>query len=219
MSSIDNDRIILSCEWGFQAVIITIKLSTGEVTALNPIGMTKETYSLLCFKSGVIIASRSSLTSAPRLVARRINGDAPWTELDKSLQPQIEMIVQEALESLEQHEIKFQPKNYPNGIPESPVLCEAVVVRRKDAEKAQPTMLIPHGGPHSAVLQGYNPLVALLCSSGITVLTVNFRGSTNYGTDFTMALPGQIGTVDVEDCMQALDESIEKGKKVRFDKF
>eukprot|EP00210_Caulerpa_lentillifera_P004222 g4027.t1 len=209
---LDDDEVVLSAEWGFQAVIISARLSTGEVSPLNPVGMTKESYNLLCSKSGVLIASRASLTSAPCLVARRVDSDdSPWIKLAKELQPTVELIVQEALETLEQHEIKFQPKNYPNGITESPVPCEAVIVKRKDASKPQPTILIPHGGPHSSMIQVYSATYVLLCSLGMTAVAVNFRGSINYGTDFTMALPGHVGTVDVEDCVQAIDECIAKG--------
>ena len=46
---------------------------------------------------------------------------------------------------------------------------------------------------------------------GAAYITPNYRGSRGYGTEFTMALPGHIGTVDVEDCMKALSIAIDKG--------
>lgn len=209
---LDDDRILLSSEWGFQLVIIVITLSTGEVCPLNPIGMTKESFSLLCFKSGVAIACKESLISSPCVVARRIEGEAPWTQMDNDLQPKVETSVWKALENLEQHEIKFLPKKSPNTSMESPVMCEAVAIRTKNASELQPAVFIPHGGPHVSVKQNYNPLYVLLCSMGMTVLTVNYRGSRAYGTDFLMALPGHIGELEVEDCIQSIDIAIEKGK-------
>lgn len=203
--------MIFSTTWGFQAVIVTVRLSTGEICPLTPLGMTKESYSLLCWKSGVIIGSRASLNSSPCLVAKKVDSNDPWVVLQEDLQSKLEPNVHEALANLEQLELKFDPKNYPNGKPESPVQCESVLVRKKGSTEPQPTILIPHGGPHSSMLQLYAPSAAQLASMGASLLIVNFRGSLSYGTDFTMALPGHVGQVDVEDCMQALDVAIEKG--------
>lgn len=78
----------------------------------------------------------------------------------------------------------------------------------------RPTVIALHGGPHGNVFQAYPPGWMVSLSMGIGFLTVNFRGSLAYGTDFTMALPGHIGNVDVKDCKQALDIAIEKGASI-----
>jgi len=78
----------------------------------------------------------------------------------------------------------------------------------------QPTLLTMHGGPHTQMVQFYAPSLAYYISMGVAVVNVNYRGSTGYGTDFTMALPGYISTVDVEDCIQAVRLAVDKGNSV-----
>lgn len=75
----------------------------------------------------------------------------------------------------------------------------------------QPTILMCHGGPHSAVVSGYYSSLPFMLELGYTIVTVNFRGSLGYGERHLQSLPGNIGTYDVADCIAALDYCIEKG--------
>jgi dipeptidyl aminopeptidase/acylaminoacyl peptidase len=45
-----------------------------------------------------------------------------------------------------------------------------------------PTIVLPHGGPSSRDVWGWDPEVQFLASRGFAVLQLNFRGSTGYGT-------------------------------------
>lgn len=47
-----------------------------------------------------------------------------------------------------------------------------------------PTVILPHGGPGSRDVLGYDWLVQFLAASGYAVLQVNFRGSGGYGADW-----------------------------------
>lgn len=56
---------------------------------------------------------------------------------------------------------------------------------------AQPMVLLVHGGPWGRDNWGYNPLHQLLANRGYAVMSVNFRGSTGLGKDFTNAGDGE----------------------------
>ena len=128
----DNKRVLVTTFIGFQAVIVVIRLDSGDVTTLTPVGMTSPSYALRYHCDGIMIAVRTSFTMAPQLVARRIDSDDEWKPLSQGLQPEVEPCVREALEDLEQIEIKFQPDHYPAGRPDSPVDCEAILIRKKN---------------------------------------------------------------------------------------
>lgn len=74
-----------------------------------------------------------------------------------------------------------------------------------------PTILIPHGGPHTAYNGAWSLPVAYFACLGYSVVVVNYRGSTGYGEAGVESLPGRIGTNDVEDCRAALAAAFETG--------
>ncbi len=87
---------------------------------------------------------------------------------------------------------------------------EAIVVRPRGTDEPLPTILLPHGGPHSAYVAGYALPTGYLPALGYAVLAVNFRGSTGFGEACVQSLPGHAGSADVADCMQALQAAVDK---------
>lgn len=88
---------------------------------------------------------------------------------------------------------------------------EAVMIRRKDLGDNLPTVLTPHGGPHTAYPAQYFMPLSFLVASGYCVILVNYRGSTGFGESALQSLPGSIGTNDVSDCFAALTAAIDHG--------
>ena len=80
-----------------------------------------------------------------------------------------------------------------------------------DPSSPRPTLLVPHGGPHTAYSTQFIPSISFLAACGYNVLTVNYRGSTGFNEEFLQSLPGRIGTADVQDCMSALHHFIAEG--------
>ena len=72
-----------------------------------------------------------------------------------------------------------------------------------------PVVLVPHGGPHGMSASGYIPSYAFLANEGYAVLHVNYRGSTGYGKAFCDVLKGNVGRMDVDDCMTCLEKCVE----------
>jgi dipeptidyl aminopeptidase/acylaminoacyl peptidase len=74
-----------------------------------------------------------------------------------------------------------------------------------------PMVLIPHGGPWSRDLWGYNPLHQWLANRGYAVLAVNFRASTGFGKAFTNAGKLEWGGKIMEDQQDAVHWAIARG--------
>ena len=54
----------------------------------------------------------------------------------------------------------------------------------KKEEGPRPTVILPHGGPHSRDVWGYDWLVQYLAARGYLVLQMNYRGSSGYGDEW-----------------------------------
>ena len=73
-----------------------------------------------------------------------------------------------------------------------------------------PLIVVPHGGPHSCTPSSFLAAYAFLAVElGAAVLQVNYRGSTGFGRASIDSLPGCIGANDVQDCVQAVRETLE----------
>jgi dipeptidyl aminopeptidase/acylaminoacyl peptidase len=74
-----------------------------------------------------------------------------------------------------------------------------------------PTIVYPHGGPHSRDTWGFDPVVQFLASRGYAVVQVNFRGSSGYGQDWYLAGYRKWGTVMVDDINASALWAVETG--------
>lgn len=77
--------------------------------------------------------------------------------------------------------------------------------------KNLPTIIYPHGGPHSRDTWGFDPVVQFLASRGYAVVQVNFRGSAGYGEEWYLAGYQKWGTVMVDDINASARWAIESG--------
>jgi dipeptidyl aminopeptidase/acylaminoacyl peptidase len=69
-------------------------------------------------------------------------------------------------------------------------------------EDEKPPLLVKcHGGPTSAASSTLDLRIQYWTSRGISVLDVNYGGSTGYGREYRERLDGAWGIVDVEDCV------------------
>lgn len=76
-----------------------------------------------------------------------------------------------------------------------------------------PLLVISHGGPTAAASSSLKFEYQYWTSRGISIVDVNYGGSTGYGTEYRRRLNGKWGIVDVEDCVNAALHLV-KGDKV-----
>ena len=78
-------------------------------------------------------------------------------------------------------------------------------------EGPPPLAVFVHGGPTDHVDAGWRPQVQFLASRGYAVLAVNYRGSSGAGREAMLALRGQWGVADVEDCRSGAEAMAARG--------
>ena len=80
-----------------------------------------------------------------------------------------------------------------------------------DAPGVSPLVVLVHGGPRLRDFWVYNPEVQAYATNGISVLQVNYRGSTGYGADFMSAGNGEWGDKVQRDIIAGVNWAIDEG--------
>ncbi len=68
-----------------------------------------------------------------------------------------------------------------------------------------------HGGPHAADEDRFSAMRAAWVDAGFTVVEVNYRGSTGYGSAWRDAIEGRPGLTELEDVAAVLDACVGQG--------
>jgi dipeptidyl aminopeptidase/acylaminoacyl peptidase len=79
------------------------------------------------------------------------------------------------------------------------------------AEEKPPLIVMSHGGPTSQTDGSLSMGVQFWTSRGISVVDVNYRGSSGYGRAYRDALQGTWGLYDAEDCIAAARHLADRG--------
>jgi dipeptidyl aminopeptidase/acylaminoacyl peptidase len=78
-------------------------------------------------------------------------------------------------------------------------------------EDALPMILAVHGGPWARDQYGYHPWHQWLANRGYAVLSVNYRGSTGFGKEFTRAAIGEFAGKMHDDLLDGVQWAIDAG--------
>ena len=78
-------------------------------------------------------------------------------------------------------------------------------------DEAVPMLLWVHGGPWARDDYGYNTIHQWMANRGYAVLSVNYRGSTGFGKDFTNAAVGEFAGKMHDDLVDAVDWAVAEG--------
>ena len=79
------------------------------------------------------------------------------------------------------------------------------------ADRPVPLVLLVHGGPWARDAYGYSSYDQWLANRGYAVLSVNFRGSTGFGKDFTNAGDGEWAGKMHDDLIDAVQWAVDEG--------
>jgi dienelactone hydrolase len=88
----------------------------------------------------------------------------------------------------------------------------ALVARPPGALDAPlPTVFLLHGGPHAADEDRFSANRALWLDAGFTIVHVNYRGSTGYGSTWRDAIEGRPGLSELDDVAAVHDWAVSSG--------
>lgn len=183
---------------------------SNEVTRLSP--PVHGSMALLAVRDSVAVFSVSSYTHTPSLCVAKLDVNKLYdvNYVPLSLVPVIEEHAVRNVDSdaayPRSNELDWRVHRFDSG---NEIIYIRPVVERDDQKL--PLVCFPHGGPHSATTVGFSVVAELLARYGIATVMVNYRGSTGMGQDLLEALPGKCGTVDVHDCIEAVEWAIEHG--------
>ncbi len=91
------------------------------------------------------------------------------------------------------------------------VEVEGWLMLPRRGDRPHPTILLIHGGPHSAFGHIFHFDCLMLCGAGYAVLRVNHRASTGYGDEFSTAIKADWGNLDYQDLMAGVDYAVARG--------
>ncbi len=74
-----------------------------------------------------------------------------------------------------------------------------------------PAVVSLHGGPHAADEDRFSAVRALWVDAGFTVVEINYRGSTGYGSTWRDAIEGRPGLTELEDVAAVVDACAARG--------
>lgn len=116
---------------------------------------------------------------------------------DKTLAKMIPVIIKsrDGLDMVSYYSLPLDSDTDGNAIPNKPL----------------PMVLLVHGGPYARDEWGYNPEHQWLANRGYAVLSVNFRGSTGFGKNYSNAGNLEWGGKMQEDLIDAVNWAIQKG--------
>ncbi|KAK9806703.1 hypothetical protein WJX73_010367 [Symbiochloris irregularis] len=200
--------LLLTSQWRSSSDIVCIDLESGAARTLRPAD-SRGAWGLLTIGQGWVVATHSAPNQPPQIRLARQDqiGDrsCTWHTIQVTEPSTLQEPVADAMQAITFQTLKVKPTNGDKSLP-----CEAILLQGQTGKPA-PTLLFPHGGPHSAYPDGFWPTAGFLCALGYNVILVNFRGSLGFGESTVQSLPGNIGDHDVADCIASLDAVIALG--------
>ncbi|KAH8092165.1 Alpha/Beta hydrolase protein [Cristinia sonorae] len=203
--NIDGDPcVIFSSNWGSRTTVVLASLSQKfspvDVTP-NDDGRHLSWAVLGTDGQSQVICSRSSLNSPPELVIGNVTGVGDKVQWKIVVKPNISLELQERLSSLE-IQVLATSQRFP---------VESIVLKDKNLQTPLPGISSIHGGPHGASLTAFSASVIARALEGYAITLPNYTGSVGYGNKYVKKLLGNIGSLEVEDCVQSIRQVIDAG--------
>ncbi|EFN55568.1 hypothetical protein CHLNCDRAFT_134052 [Chlorella variabilis] len=211
-----SHTLLLTTQWRSLAAVVAVDMQSGGVSRVSPAN--GASWSLLASHGGWVVACESRPSQPFALFAAHLPAAeqaAPtaqawgWSSLPLpdadagSFPPAVRQQLQDVAVTV----LQVAPPTPPTD-----VALETVVLHSSaQAAGPRPTIITPHGGPHTAYLAQYFMPLSYLVALGYNVVLLNYRGSTGFGEASIQSLPGKIGASDVADCLASLQAAVDAG--------
>eukprot|EP00879_Flechtneria_rotunda_P013504 GHRR01014100.1.p1 GENE.GHRR01014100.1~~GHRR01014100.1.p1 ORF type:complete len:881 (+),score=271.51 GHRR01014100.1:318-2645(+) len=208
---LENDTLLITSQWNSHNVILSVGLKDGKVEPVTPLDASKGSWTLQGVCNGLVAATLSAPNQPPQLMlATAPSGSSNswhWQPVEP-LQPDLELLPEAAAALAGVH---CEVLEVMATVGDTDIPVQAIIQVSKHRKGPAPAVVVPHGGPHTAIPANYYMPFTLLSALGYCIVAVNYRGSLGFGEASVQSLPGNIGRNDVEDCMAALDAAVAAG--------
>ncbi|PFH38275.1 putative acylaminoacyl-peptidase [Besnoitia besnoiti] len=192
-------------------------LQLRALSKLADVGQTCSSFSLRLhdITPDWLLLEASSLAETPRLLLAKLSLSSSGLGVDASLAGSIclggssdQARLPWSPQSLLRNHLKRLECRYLSGGRHT--LLRWKESPRKDGKRALGVVL--HGGPHSVAANIFSAEATFLTLIGFDVFAVNYRGSLGFGQKELLSLLGNVGTQDVNDVKQAVDELLDSDR-------
>ncbi|XP_028784170.1 acylamino-acid-releasing enzyme isoform X2 [Neltuma alba] len=214
----DGCTMILPSVWCSCQVLLSVNVSSGEVSRITPAD-SDFSWSLLALDGNNIISVLSSPVDVPEIsygtiIEKKNNAKAwSWSNVPSPIfrcSDKVRSLLSSLQFSVMKIPVKVASDNLTKGA-RKPIEAIFVSSKTKKNDACDPLIAILHGGPHAVSVSSFSKSLAFLSSLAYSLLIVNYRGSIGFGEEALQSLPGKAGSQDVEDVITAVDHVISLG--------
>ncbi|XP_028742829.1 acylamino-acid-releasing enzyme [Peromyscus leucopus] len=204
--SADSQRVVFDSAQRSRQDLFAVDTQTGSVTSLTA-GGSAGSWKLLTIDQDLMVAQFSTPNLPPSLKVGFLppagkEQSVSWVSLEEAEPiPDIHWGIRVLHPPPDQENVQYADLDF-----------EAILLQPSNPpDKTQvPMVVMPHGGPHSSFVTAWMLFPAMLCKMGFAVLLVNYRGSTGFGQDSILSLPGNVGHQDVKDVQFAVEQVLQE---------
>ncbi|XP_077846767.1 acylamino-acid-releasing enzyme isoform X1 [Macaca mulatta] len=204
--SADSQRVVFDSAQRSRQDLFAVDTQVGTVTSLTA-GGSGGSWKLLTIDRDLMVAQFSTPSLPPTLKVGFLPSAGKeqsvlWVSLEEAEPiPDIHWGIRVLQPPPEQENVQYAGLDF-----------EAILLQPcNPPDKTQvPMVVMPHGGPHSSFVTAWMLFPAMLCKMGFAVLLVNYRGSTGFGQDSILSLPGNVGHQDVKDVQFAVEQVLQE---------
>jgi len=185
-----------------QQTIVPVRVNCKE-RKIEVLNKGNENISILDVHQGFVIGNKSDPVTFPHLVISRLNSGLEFQAIFQPL----------SLDNMTWTPLTMIPDGQEA---DSIYAFKAFHIGNTDANR--PLIVWPHGGPHSVLAERFSRTAAYFNLAGFNILFVNYRGSLGFSEEFTRVLMGNVGDMDVKDCVAATEKCLETFPNINRDK-
>ncbi|XP_017226987.1 acylamino-acid-releasing enzyme isoform X2 [Daucus carota subsp. sativus] len=216
----DGYTMVLSSIWGSTQTILLVNVLSGNVSRISP-SNSNFSWDVLALDGDSLISVCSSPIHIPQIKYGLPIGEtlssAPWSWIDVSSSIlRCSEKVSSSLSALQFSIMKIPVKDISGDEKlteghKRPFEAIFVSSSLEKHDMCDPLIVSLHGGPHDVSLSTFSKSLAFLASVGFSLLIVNYRGSLGFGEEALQSLPGNVGSQDVNDVLNAIDHVTNMG--------
>ncbi|XP_074605628.1 acylamino-acid-releasing enzyme-like [Brevipalpus obovatus] len=199
----DGRRIVLRADIGVRSHVFVIDIKSGS---MKRIPLKGEVNCILDYFKDILLVNELSPISGPNIKVGMLTESCSvegFLPIDPDMYNHHKEMFYE-YETISAAELDKESENHR--------LSTILLGRKEDFGKPTPTIVRPHGGPHSCNLATYFPSLLIYAELGFKILFVNYRGSNGMNREHLEYLCGKVGRSDVADLVHAIKFYVETGE-------